>query len=168
MGRQNGGLAIMDMHTLHVVTEFYLGGHSRDEVVRDGVFLHNHTLFALAQKHHVFVYDDAGVEIHCLPDHVDVYASSIFPIISYSRRSDGADCCGITIRRWETSSRPTARRLDRVPSYDTIRPMPSSIADTATEPSRCGPPPNGPILPRCSVIAAHPSHPSPSISPDTP
>ena len=79
MGRRNGGLAVMDMHTLHVVTEFYLRGHSRDEVVRDGVFLHNHTLFALAQKHHVFVYDDAGVEIHRLPDHVNVYALEYLP-----------------------------------------------------------------------------------------
>lgn len=59
-----GHCAVMDMHQRSLVTEFYV-----QEKIRDAVFLHNTSLFALAQKKNVFIYDDAGAEIHRMSDH---------------------------------------------------------------------------------------------------
>lgn len=36
------------------------------ETVRDVTFLHNELFFAAAQKKYVYIYDQRGVEIHCL------------------------------------------------------------------------------------------------------
>ena len=41
------------------------------ETVRDAKWLHNTQYFAVAQKRSVFIYDHAGVEIHCLEKHVE-------------------------------------------------------------------------------------------------
>ena len=46
---------------LDIVKEFYV-----HETVRDACFLHNESLFAAAQKKHLFIYDRDGVELHCL------------------------------------------------------------------------------------------------------
>ncbi|PFH51665.1 hypothetical protein AMATHDRAFT_74739 [Amanita thiersii Skay4041] len=41
------------------------------ETCRDITFLHNHAYYAVAQKSHVFIYDQNGVELHRLKSHVE-------------------------------------------------------------------------------------------------
>ena len=41
------------------------------ETVRDAKWLHNTQYFAVAQKRSLYIYDHAGVEIHCLDKHVE-------------------------------------------------------------------------------------------------
>jgi U3 small nucleolar RNA-associated protein 7 len=71
---QKGHIALMDNHTRSLETEFYL-----QERVRDVTFLHNTTMFATAQANHVYIYDDAGVEIHRLDEHNDPFCLEFLP-----------------------------------------------------------------------------------------
>lgn len=71
---QKGHIAILDNQTRSLQTEFYV--HER---VRDVTFLHNKTLFAAAQANHVYIYDDAGVEIHRLDEHNDPFCLDFLP-----------------------------------------------------------------------------------------
>lgn len=73
-GKNGGHIALMDMHTASLKTEFHL-----NEKVRDATFLHNTTMFAVAQKQHTFIYDDAGVEIHRMSEHQDVFQMQFLP-----------------------------------------------------------------------------------------
>ena len=50
-----------------------------DETIRDAVWLHNDQYFAVAQKKHVYIYDHAGVEIHCLNNYVEAIALEFLP-----------------------------------------------------------------------------------------
>lgn len=63
---QAGHVAMMDCHQLGLQTEMHL-----NETVRDACFLHNETLFAVAQKKYAYIYDNNGTEIHQLKDHID-------------------------------------------------------------------------------------------------
>jgi U3 small nucleolar RNA-associated protein 7 len=58
-GTTGGHVAMMDNHTQSLVCEFHL-----NEPVHSATALHNHTLFALAQQKHVYIYDDNGSEVH--------------------------------------------------------------------------------------------------------
>merc|ERR1712238_39922 len=49
------------------------------EKVRDGIFLHDRTMFALAQRRNVFIYDDTGTELHRLEEHVGVRSMQFLP-----------------------------------------------------------------------------------------
>jgi hypothetical protein len=73
-----GHCSVMDMHQRSLVAEFYV-----QEKIRDAVFLHNTSLFALAQQKNVFIYDDAGVEIHSLSDHQVCYKDCIFLLVNH-------------------------------------------------------------------------------------
>lgn len=42
-------------------------------------WLHNETLFAAAQKKYVFIYDNTGLEIHRLKNHIDVNKMDFLP-----------------------------------------------------------------------------------------
>ena len=44
------------------------------ETVRDAKWLHNDQYFAVAQKKYAYIYDRAGVELHCLRQHIEVRA----------------------------------------------------------------------------------------------
>jgi len=73
-GTNGGHIALMDMHTLSLKSEFHL-----NERVRDATFLHNPTMLAVAQKQHAFIYDDTGAEIHRLSDHQDIFQMEFLP-----------------------------------------------------------------------------------------
>jgi U3 small nucleolar RNA-associated protein 7 len=73
-GKNGGHIAMMDMHTASLKTEFHL-----NERVRDVTFLHNTTLFAVAQQKHAFIYDDSGVEIHRMAEHQDIFQMQFLP-----------------------------------------------------------------------------------------
>lgn len=63
-----GHVAILDnTNTQHkLVTEMHLR-----EVVRDACFLHNESMFAVAQHKSLFIYDRDGVELHSLREHIE-------------------------------------------------------------------------------------------------
>ena len=42
-------------------------------------FLHNESMFAAAQKRHVFVYDNSGCEIHCVKLSDSTYQLAFLP-----------------------------------------------------------------------------------------
>ena len=54
---------MMDSHTADLRCEIQV-----QETIRDVSFLHSHQLFAVAQKKHTYIYDDSGLEIHCIKD----------------------------------------------------------------------------------------------------
>ena len=49
------------------------------ETIRDAKWLHNNQYFAVAQKKYVYIYDHAGVELHCLRKHIEVTAMDFLP-----------------------------------------------------------------------------------------
>ncbi|KAL3911638.1 MAG: hypothetical protein SGILL_007203, partial [Bacillariaceae sp.] len=71
---QRGHLALMDNHKLALHHEFHV-----QERVRDACFLHNFSMMAVAQQNHVYIYDDAGAEIHKLKEHHDPMALEFLP-----------------------------------------------------------------------------------------
>uniref|UniRef100_A0A7S3VGC4 BING4 C-terminal domain-containing protein n=1 Tax=Chaetoceros debilis TaxID=122233 RepID=A0A7S3VGC4_9STRA len=73
-GKNGGHIALMDMHTMALKTEIHL-----NEKVRDATFLHNTSLFAVAQKKHAFIYDDSGIEIHRMSEHQDIFQMQFLP-----------------------------------------------------------------------------------------
>ncbi|KAM0676066.1 WD repeat-containing protein 46 [Gurleya vavrai] len=58
---RNGYLSMFDTKTKNLHCENYL-----DENINDALFLHNELFMAVSQKKNVFIYDNAGREIHCL------------------------------------------------------------------------------------------------------
>lgn len=71
---RKGHVATMDWRAGKLGCELQLG-----ETVRDARWLHNNQLFAVAQKKYVYIYDRAGVEIHCLTKHVEVTNMEFLP-----------------------------------------------------------------------------------------
>jgi len=69
-----GHLAVMDAQKKSLITELHVR-----ETVRAACFLHNESLFAVAQKKHLYLYDRDGVELHCLRTHVEPTALSFLP-----------------------------------------------------------------------------------------
>ena len=61
--------AISDWRAGTLGCELQLG-----ETVRDAKWLHNDQYFAVAQKKYTYIYDRAGVELHCLKQHIEVRA----------------------------------------------------------------------------------------------
>lgn len=49
------------------------------ETIRDAKWLHNDQYFAVAQKKHVYIYDQNGVELHCLQKHIEVTNMEFLP-----------------------------------------------------------------------------------------
>ncbi|KAG7384043.1 hypothetical protein PHYPSEUDO_003013 [Phytophthora pseudosyringae] len=61
LASQKGHLAQMDALRMKLSCEF-----QANDLVRDMSFLHNDSLFATAQKKHVYIYDNTGAEAHCI------------------------------------------------------------------------------------------------------
>lgn len=64
IGGRKGHVATFDCQTMNIGTELQL-----QEDVHDVQYLQNETMFAVAQKKFVYVYDQNGVEIHCMRGH---------------------------------------------------------------------------------------------------
>ena len=71
---RKGHLAMVDWKEKAPVCEF-----SAKERIRDACFLQNHNMFAVAQKKTVNIYDQNGIELHCLKDHPDPHFLSFLP-----------------------------------------------------------------------------------------
>jgi U3 small nucleolar RNA-associated protein 7 len=71
---RKGHVATMDWREGKLGCELQLG-----ETVRDAKWLHNNQMFAVAQKKYVYIYDRAGVEVHCLKKHIEVTNMEFLP-----------------------------------------------------------------------------------------
>ncbi|KAI9717037.1 MAG: hypothetical protein M1812_004972 [Candelaria pacifica] len=74
LGGRKGHVATMDWREGELGCELQLG-----ETVRDVKWLHNDQYFAVAQKKYVYIYDRAGVELHCLKKHIEVTHMEFLP-----------------------------------------------------------------------------------------
>ncbi|OJJ47163.1 hypothetical protein ASPZODRAFT_151707 [Penicilliopsis zonata CBS 506.65] len=63
---RKGHVATMDWRAGKLGCELQL-----NETVRDAKWLHNNQFFAVAQKKNVYIYDQSGLELHCLSKHVE-------------------------------------------------------------------------------------------------
>ena len=66
LGGNKGHLAMLDWKKKDLVVEF-----NAKERVNDVCFLQNNTMFAVAQSKYLHIYDNQGIEIHCMRDHLD-------------------------------------------------------------------------------------------------
>ncbi|KAG5440162.1 hypothetical protein PCANB_001731 [Pneumocystis canis] len=71
---KKGHIGTFDWRIGKLNTEFHLR-----ESVRNAKWLHNEKLFVVAQKKYVYMYDNTGLEVHCLKNHVDVYSMEFLP-----------------------------------------------------------------------------------------
>lgn len=71
---RKGHVATMDWRAGKLGCELQLG-----ETIRDAKWLHNNQFFAVAQKKNVYIYDHAGVELHCLNKHVEAKYLEFLP-----------------------------------------------------------------------------------------
>ena len=71
---RKGHVAAMDWRDGKLHCELQLA-----ETVRDARWLHNNQYFAVAQKKYVYIYDRAGVELHCLKKHIEVTNMEFLP-----------------------------------------------------------------------------------------
>ncbi|KAK1986675.1 BING4CT domain-containing protein [Colletotrichum cereale] len=71
---RKGHLATFDWREGKLGCEIQLG-----ETIRDARWLHNNQFFAVAQKKYVYIYDQDGVEIHCLRKHMEVTHMEFLP-----------------------------------------------------------------------------------------
>lgn len=74
LGGRKGHVATMDWRGGGLGCELQLG-----ETIRDVKWLHNDQYFAVAQKKYVYIYDRAGVELHCLKKHIEVTHMEFLP-----------------------------------------------------------------------------------------
>lgn len=74
LGGRKGHLAVLDWQAHKLVTELNV-----DETVRDVKFLHSHDMFAVAQKSGVYIYDQNGIELHCLRKFQEVNVMEYLP-----------------------------------------------------------------------------------------
>ena len=81
---RNGRWLLLAGRKGHVSTMDWRGGKlgcelQLQETVRDARWLHNEQYFAVAQKQYVYIYDHAGVELHCLKKHVEASHMEFLP-----------------------------------------------------------------------------------------
>lgn len=67
MAGQRGHVATFDWKNGKIGCEFYL-----QDRVNDVHWLHNESLFAVAQQKYVYIYDNTGLEVHQLKKHLEV------------------------------------------------------------------------------------------------
>ncbi|GAB5366783.1 hypothetical protein AAMO2058_001173000 [Amorphochlora amoebiformis] len=74
LGGRKGHISLMEWQKFALKTEIHVR-----ETIKDICFLHNHTMFAVAQKKAVFIYDNSGIELHNLPNHSDPNRLAFLP-----------------------------------------------------------------------------------------
>ena len=74
MGGRRGHIVLMDWMDMKLSSELQLR-----ETVRDITFLHDQTMFAVAQKKYTYIYDNQGIELHVLRNHVDINVLDFLP-----------------------------------------------------------------------------------------
>ncbi|KAI8945209.1 WD40-repeat-containing domain protein [Xylaria longipes] len=74
LGGRKGHIASMDWRQGKLNCEFQV-----NEIVRDVRWLHTNQYMAVAQKKNVYIYDGAGVELHCLNQHREVSHLEFLP-----------------------------------------------------------------------------------------
>ena len=63
---RKGHVSLLNWRQTKLQCELYL-----NETIRDATFLHNDSLFALAQRHNVYIYDSTGLQLHSLQTHTE-------------------------------------------------------------------------------------------------
>lgn len=81
---RNGRHLLLAGRKGHVSTMDWRGGRlgcelQLRETVRDAKWLHNNQYFAVSQKKYVYIYDSAGLELHCLEKHFEVSHMEFLP-----------------------------------------------------------------------------------------
>lgn len=66
LGGKKGHLSLLDWRRKDLICEF-----QAKQTIRDVKFLHNEQMYAVAQKKYLHIYDAAGIELHCLRDHLE-------------------------------------------------------------------------------------------------
>ena len=74
IGGRKGHVASFDWKSHSLDCELHL-----NETVKDVVYLHNHSMFAVAQKKYTYIYDSSGMELHCLKDHIEANKLQFLP-----------------------------------------------------------------------------------------
>ncbi|KAH6571380.1 hypothetical protein BASA50_002764 [Batrachochytrium salamandrivorans] len=74
IGGRKGHVASFDWQSGKLACELQLR-----ETVKDVKWLHNETMFAVAQKKYTYIYDKTGMELHCLRDHIEANCLEFLP-----------------------------------------------------------------------------------------
>ncbi|KAK6097150.1 putative U3 small nucleolar RNA-associated protein 7 [Batrachochytrium dendrobatidis] len=74
IGGRKGHVASFDWQTGKLSSEIQLR-----ETVKDVKWLHNETMYAVAQKKYTYIYDKTGMELHCLRDHIEANVLEFLP-----------------------------------------------------------------------------------------
>ncbi|KAF8818753.1 BING4CT (NUC141) domain-containing protein [Cardiosporidium cionae] len=72
-GGKNGNFSMLDCHNYNATDV------NVQETVRAVKFLHDHSMFAVAQKKYVYIYDHSGLELHCMRDNMLSYCLDFLP-----------------------------------------------------------------------------------------
>jgi len=71
---RKGHLNLMDWKSFALTSELHV-----KEQVNDACFLHDESMYAVAQKKYVYIYDRTGMELHALRNHFDVNRLEFLP-----------------------------------------------------------------------------------------
>jgi U3 small nucleolar RNA-associated protein 7 len=74
LGGRKGHIAAVDWREGRLLCEI-----QAKETIRNVQWLHDESLFAVAQKKYVYIYDKGGLEVHCLKKHLEVTNMEFLP-----------------------------------------------------------------------------------------